>query len=331
MHMLRQEGFRAIRVPVTWYPHMGKITIETKEIDGEYRPTWDQSTWTGTDVDPVWMARVKEVVDYVLAEDMYCILNVHHDTGTSSTHWVVASEESYNANNARFKALWQQIAETFKDYDGRLVFEGYNEMTDSFDSWCFASYGSPARYDAAAAAASYKAVNSFAQDFVDVVRATGGNNAKRNLCVNTYACCNGEGTWNNHLIEPVKEMKLPNDSVEGHLMFQVHYYPTFYSLSAGKSSADALINVLKNNLISKGAPVIVGEWGSGEVNGDTSGAISYNNKRSDWLAFSEYFVSKAKENGIATFHWMGISEGQDRAVPQFTQKDLADAIVKGAK
>lgn len=326
IHMMREAGFRSIRVPVTWYPHMGKIEISIKNVDGNYIPTWDQSTWVGYDVDPVWMARVKEVVDYVIAEDMYCILNVHHDTGTSTTHWVVASEENYAQYNERFKSLWNQIATTFKDYDGRLLFEGYNEMTDDANSWCFSSYGTEQHYDANMAASAYSAVNKYAQDFVDVVRATGGNNAKRNLVVNTYAACSGEGSWNSHLQDPLKEMKLPNDSVADHLIFQVHYYPYFSTLAEGKKSVDSMLAGLKTYLVSKGAPVIIGEWGSGE-----GSKISYASGRTNYLAFAQYFVEQAKSYGMATFYWMGICDGEDRAVPKFTQPDLKDAIVAGAK
>jgi len=327
IHMLKAKGFTSIRVPVTWYPHMGTIKIEMKSINGETRPTWDMTTWEGYDVDKVWMARVKEVVDYIIAEDMYCIINVHHDTGTSTTHWVVANEDNYAQYNERFKSLWTQIATTFKEYDGRLLFEGYNEMTDQDNSWCFASYGSAARYDAQKAAGSYNAVNAYAQDFVNTVRATGGNNANRNLIVNTYAACSGEGTWNNHLLDPLKEMKLPSDSVKDHIIFQVHYYPSVSSLADAKKSVDGLISGLKNNLVNKGAPVIIGEWGSGEA----EGAISYDKKRTDYLGFATYFVEQAKANGMATFYWMGISDGSARSVPKFTQEDLAEAIIKGAK
>lgn len=323
MHMMREGGFRAIRVPVTWYPHM---VADFGFKNGE--PLWSPTlNPLGYKVDEAWMARVKQVVDYVLAEDMYCILNVHHDTGTSNTHWLVASEENYAQNNERFKSLWTQIAETFKDYDGRLLFEGYNEMTDQADSWCFASFGTPEHYDAAVAASAYNAINSYAQDFVDAVRATGGNNATRNLIVNTYAACSGEGDWNSHLLDPLKEMKMPYDSTEGHIGFQVHFYPTFTTLAQGKKTVDTFINTIQTKLASKGAPVIVGEWANGGGDG-----ISYDTRRTDYLSFAEYFVRKAKENGMATFYWMGISDGaEDRSAPRFTQPDLKEAIIRGAK
>lgn len=319
-HMLREAGFRAIRIPVTWYPHMG-----TKFDFSGHPPVWYPSANPiGYTVDKEWMDRVKQVIDYVLAEDMYCILNVHHDTGTSNTHWIVASEENYNENNERFKSLWTQIANTFKDYDGRLLFEGYNEMTDAADSWCFASYNTPSRYDAAIASSAYKAVNAYAQDFVNAVRATGGNNAERNLIVNTYAAASGEGDWNDHLKDPLKEMEVPADKVKDHIILQVHYYPSFSSLSEAKSNVDSFIDGLNKYLVVKGAPVIIGEWGSGSGSG-----ISYDKNRSSYLSFAQYFVGKAKANGMATFYWMGISDGKDRAVPKFTQSDLKDAIISG--
>lgn len=321
--MFRDAGFRSIRVPVTWYPHMG-TKFNTEVVNGQ--PMWKPSlNPIGDTVDPLWMAEVKRVVDAVLAADMYCIINVHHDTGTANTHWVVADSESYAKNSERFKGLWKQIAETFKDYDGRLLFEAYNEMTDAADSWCFASFGTQARYDAAMAADAYATVNAYAQDFVDVVRATGGNNASRNLVVNTYAACSGEGNWNNHLLDPLKEMKLPTDSAKEHLIFQVHYYPTFSSYDEGKKSVDSLIGGLKSTLVPKGAPVIIGEWGVGEGSG-----VNYDKNRPSYLGFAQYLVEQARKNDMATFYWMGISDGADRSVPKFTQQDLAEAIVNGA-
>lgn len=323
--MLRKKGFKAVRIPVTWWPHM-----ITDFGFGSHPPIWYPSEYPlGYDVDPKWMARIKEVVDYVMEADMYCIVNVHHDTGTANTHWVVADMGSYAVNCERFKGLWTQIAETFKDYDGRLLFEGYNEMTDAADSWCFASFGAPGNYNAEMARSAYDAVNAYAQDFVDAVRATGGNNATRNLIVNTYAAASGGGDWNHHLKEPLTEMKLPEDSAKDHIAFQVHYYPTFSNIAQGKKSVDDLIAGLETNLTCKGAPVIIGEWGSSGSAADKTVCYDYN--RSALLQFATYFIQQTRAHGMATFHWMGITDGQDRAVPKFTQEDLAEAIIKGTE
>lgn len=72
-------------------------------------------------------------------------------------------------------------------------------MLDPYSSWCFASFAAPGNYNESVANSAYKAINDYAQSFVDVVRSTGGNNAERNLVLNTYGSCNGAGTWNAHL------------------------------------------------------------------------------------------------------------------------------------
>lgn len=318
MTMMKEAGFGAIRVPVTWYNHMDK---------------------TGK-VDAKWMKRVHEVVDYVIDNGMYCILNVHHDTGAdgNSKSWLKANETWYNNYKDKYKYLWQQIAEEFKDYDGKLLFESYNEMLDTNNSWCFASFAAPGNYNAAISTSAYNAINSYAQSFVDVVRATGSRNADRNLIVNTYAASNGYGTWSSHLIDPVKSMKLPQDAVANHLIFEVHSYPSISDknsqgvvtnrpLSEIKKEIDGTISVLKANLMAKGAPVIIGEWGTSNVDaGD--GKTDYDSRRDLMMQFVDYYVGKAKESGIAMFYWMGLTDGAYRAEPAFSQPDLAERIVK---
>ena len=300
MKMMKEAGFGAIRVPVTWYPHM--------DAAGK--------------VDAAWMAHVHEVVDYVLNNGMYCILNVHHDTGEGSM-WLHASTSVYNNVKERYEYLWKQIAEEFKDYGEKLLFESYNEMLDEYNSWCFASFASPSKYNATSAADSYEAINRYAQTFVDVVRATGGNNAKRNLIVNTYGACNGGGNWNSHLKDPLKEMKLPTDATagEGHIAFEVHAYPT---LASGKSETDDIVNQLNTYLLPK-APVIMGEWGTSNVDANES---DYMKDPAKYLEFVQYFVEKTKAKNIATFYWMGLSDGAYRSQPAFNQPDIAKTIVK---
>lgn len=314
MKLFKEAGFNAIRVPVTWYPHM-----EAKfQLTGT---VWDMANDDiGTKIQAAWMKRVHEVVDYVISQDMYCILNIHHDTGASSTAWLIASETDYAKQKERYEEVWRQIAEEFKDYDEHLLFEGYNEMLDTYDSWCFASFAAPNNYNSSVATSAYNAINSYAQSFVDAVRATGGNNAQRNLIVSTYSASSGSGTWSSHLQDPLKKLKLPADNVKDHLIFEVHSYIDVKSLSSAKSEVKQTISALKTNL--KGAPVIFGEWGTSTENG-------YANYHSNMLAFARYFVEQAKANNMGTFYWMGLSDGQHRSVPEFNEADLKDAIIKG--
>ncbi len=314
LKMFKNAGFNAVRVPVTWYPHMeAKFNFSS----------WDNSIWypsrddIGTQINDAWMTRVHEVVDYVIDQGMYCILNVHHDTGAANTAWLVADNDVYNKEHARFEEVWRQIAEEFKDYDEHLLFEGYNEMLDIERSWCFASFNTRANYDAKIAADAYNSINNYAQSFVDAVRSTGGNNSKRNLVVCTYGACDGGGSWSNHLIEPLREMKLPSDNTDGHIIFEVHSYPSPKTLREGKTEIDKLINVWNTHLLSKGAPMIVGEW-----------SMKLDN-RQDNCELYKYFVEKTKENNIAVFHWMGLSDGKSRSVPEFNESDLVAAIIKG--
>ena len=306
LKMMREAGFGAIRVPVTWYNHM--------DMDGN--------------VDAAWMARVKEVVDYVVSQGLYCIINVHHDTGADSYdadkkltgyHWIKADEDNFNANKARFEKLWQQIALTFKDYGQELLFEGYNEMLDKNSCWNYpASVGT---YNAGYAVKSLAAINSYAQSFVSTVRQTGGNNAQRNLIVSTYAAAAG-GNWG-HADEVISQMKRPDDTTEGHLIFEVHNYPDIEG--DYQPAVDYFFSNL-SKLQAKGCPVIIGEWGTANV--DKTGATDYDVRREKMFEFCEYFINKAKAGNIGTFYWMGVSDGFSRTLPAFSQPDLAKCLLQ---
>ena len=104
-------GFSTVRVPITWAEHIGE----------------------NNRIDPLWLARVKEVVDIFHSRGIYVIINMHHDGGADG--WIEASEASYTEFGSRFAAVWTQIAETFADYDERLLFESMNEVLDANNNW----------------------------------------------------------------------------------------------------------------------------------------------------------------------------------------------------
>lgn len=292
---LKKNGFNSVRVPVTWFQHM-------KE-DGT--------------VDEAWMNRVQEIVDYVIDNGMYCILNVHHDTGADSddvTHWIKADETNYSKNKEKFESLWTQIATRFKNYDQHLLFEGYNEMLDASNTW-----------NAPKSTNSYKGLNAYAQSFVNAVRATGGNNETRNLIVNTYASACGDDVMGN--------LTLPTDQTEGHLAVEVHTYaPWDWFAQKGKWDASCsqeikdMLTRLNKHFISKGIPCIIGEYGT---NG--SKAVSKKSTASEIQAAADQaadIIRQAKTYGVATFYWMAIFEGEDRNVPEWTLPTVAEAMQK---
>lgn len=293
---LKKNGFNSVRIPVTWFQHM-------KE-DGT--------------VDEAWMNRVQEIVDYVIDNGMYCILNVHHDTGAdpddgSYKHWLKADEANYKENKKKYEALWTQIANRFQSYDQHLVFEGYNEMLDADNTW-----------NAPKNANSYKGLNGYAQSFVDAVRATGGNNETRNLIVNTYAAANGDDVLSN--------LTIPTDKTEGHIAVEVHTYAPWNWFDKGVWDASCsqeiknMFTRLNTHFISKGIPCIIGEYGT---HGNKS--VSKNSSASEIQAAADQatdIIKQAKAYGVATFYWMSIFEGTDRNVPQWTLPTVAEAMVK---
>lgn len=257
---VKEAGFNAVRVPVTWSQHI------------------DDSN--GYKINAEWMARVKETVDYVIDNDMYCILNVHHDVGGES--WLKASDANVTANTEKFTALWTQIANEFADYDNRLMFEGFNEILDENNNWVY-----PGK-------SAGDAVNKLNQMFVDTVRKTGGNNPDRCIIVNTYAAGTGGAQLDDFVI--------PTDTTENALMVEVHYYSpgsycteiskdgnaqSIWTENGGKSLIDGTLLNLYNHFTSKGVPVIIGEFGAANKDNESD--------RAEWAG---YIVENAKKYGI---------------------------------
>ena len=311
IHMFKEAGFNAIRVPVSWYPHMGnfKATI--------YGKHWEKSAWlesTDYKVDAAWMARVKEVVGYVLDEGMYCILNVHHDTGSATTSWLRAEQPVYAAVRDRYCSLWTQIATAFESYGPKLLFESFNEMLAFNEKgegiWNYAGKEAD------------DVINAYNADFVATVRATGGNNAKRNLVLNTYAASPDE--------RAVKDFALPQDSVEGHLLAEVHSYaPYNFAFDTQNpqelfdSNCDrevrSIMDGIGRNLVAKGIPCILGEYGA-----DTG-----KRAEAELAKQAACYVSQGAKYNIACFYWMGLSDGkEDRSAPRWTKPTLKDAILQ---
>ncbi len=208
-HAVRTAGFSTVRIPVTWMNHI--------DIDGN--------------VDPAWLDRVGTVVDEALNEDLYVIVDVHHDTGNDG--WIRASDNNYSENKERVRNMVSQIASYFKDSDEKLILEGFNEMVDEKSRW------------AKIPGYSYRAFNKWNQLFVDTVRETGGGNEDRYLIVNLYSA-----TPNDRNID---YFLLPQDSTQGRLIVGVHIY------AGPEKVKDAFKSV--EELQKYGYPVVVGEFG----------------------------------------------------------------------
>lgn len=261
---VKDAGFSAVRFPVTWHPHIDENGCIRKE----------------------WLDRVEEIANYILDAGLYCIINVHHDSGANA--WLRADSDNYAENCSRFADIWKTVAIRFRDYGEKLMFEGFNEMLDINNSWTTPS-----------AADAYEIHNRYNKLFVDTIRSTGGNNEYRNLSLQTYSAGESQLTLDSFV--------LPDDIHHGHLFAQVHNYdPQGFCWLKSKdkqlrdtwgteedlAEADSLMERLKAFSQRINAPVIIGEYGSQDKNNEDAR-----------IAHAEYFTSRAFEAGVPCFWW----------------------------
>lgn len=289
---VKDAGFNAVRVPVTWQYHFD----ENGKIDKE------------------WLDRVQEVVDYVYSQDMYVILNVHHDGGENG--WVCASMDSYNENGEKFGKIWEQIAERFKDYDQKLMFEAINEILDPNNNWGGGKSGDPV-----------EGLKNYNQKFVDTVRKGGGYNATRNLIIMTYA-----GGY-----DKIKALEIPTDPAKDHMLLEVHDYDpqgfcwknaTWTTMTdewgsdEDKKAIDSSMDRIAADAKEKGLPVIIGEWGSQDKKGNEDARAVH----------AGYFAKAAWDRGIKCFWWdCGDFAIIDRDLCQKKCPKIVDAIIENSK
>ncbi len=257
---VKAQGFNVLRLPVTWEGKFGEAPDYTIRED--------------------WLARVKEVVDYAYANDMFVILNAHHE------EWNNPTADNEAAADEILRAIWKQIAEYFKDYNEKLIFEGMNEPRLK---------GTPMEWTGGNAEAR-EVINHWNAAFVETVRATGGNNANRHLMVPTYAASTSGQVLNDTVI--------PDDNK---VILSVHaYLPYNFALADAGSAVsewsadnpsdtrdiDVLFADLKDRYIDKGQAVIMGEFGSRNRMNTAA--------RADC---ARYYITKATEAGVPCVWW----------------------------
>ncbi len=208
---MKAAGFDTIRIPVAW------MTNATHLYEGDYT------------IDADYMDRVEEVVRYARKAGMYVIINDHWDGGWYGMFGSESAETRALAMEA-YKGMWQQIAERFRDYSDYLIFESANEeLGGRFDEnsplYCSDSVVTYLTDDE-----RYALTNEINQTFVDVVRATGGNNATRFLLIAGYST-DIDKTCDDRF-------QMPKDTVDSKLMVSVHYYDP-WSYCGASSAASA--------------------------------------------------------------------------------------------
>lgn len=315
---VKAAGFKTVRIPVSWLNYIGSAPYYS--------------------IDYSWMTRVQQVVDYVVDNDMYAIIDLHNDGAHSIPgSWIQTESSDQDAIRTKLSAVWYQIAATFKDYDEHVIFESLNEVgVESANDIIRAN----------------QVINSYNQVFVDTVRVAGGNNDKRWLVVPGWI------TNIDYTADDDYGFTLPMDynlsaqvpSGEKRIMVSAHYYTpwefagreddivTQWGAMAdpGKSifwSNEDYLNAqfykLYDKFTSQGYPVILGEYGSV----DKSAADSMNTDSRAYYAntLSEYAkiygcVPIIWDNGFNGNYGFGLFNRQSASYP-VTQPEIIGAIM----
>lgn len=295
---VKAAGFDTIRIPVTWYKHI--------------------SSADGYAIDKEWLDRVQEVVDYAYDNDMYIILNVHHEKWVNDPD----IDKNYVDMGVELEAVWKQIADRFADYDQHLIFEGMNEpRAEGRD------------YEWVGNADCYKAVNYLNQVFVNTIRNNGkGHNGERALMIPGYAASSNPIVLNSIIIPEY------NGAPAENVIISVHCYsPYNFCLSDAQStfnpesSADtsditSLMGNLDRLFLKNGIPVVIGECGCTNTNNNVEA-------RAAWFA---YFGKITADYGIPAIIWdngaKGSSGGEchnyfDRKTGEMAYPELISAFI----
>ena len=174
-------GFNTVRIPVTW----------GTKID-------DNNNYQ---IDEAWINRVQDIVDYCINQDMYCIINIHHD-GAEQTGWLRIASDDQETLEKKFAGVWKNIANRFKDYDEHLIFESMNEVQGIKMT--------PAEENAV--------IMKLNQIFTNTVRATGSNNSERWLMMP------GKYNYIDSVCNEKNKFSLPEDTVPDRQIVSIHYY-----------------------------------------------------------------------------------------------------------
>lgn len=298
---IAQKGFQCIRIPVTWYQYVGDAP--------EYQ------------IDERWLQRVEQVVDYALANDMYVIINTHHETS-----WIKPNKKYIDATEEVFVLLWEQIATHFKEYGDHLIFEGLNEprVKGSPNEW---TGGTREGRDA---------VNRLNQAFIETVRETGGNNEKRLLLLTTYAAATASMA--------LETTYIPKDAYVG---YSLHAYIPFdftfesangyaiWDSEKNRKHLETFFARIDKYLISKNIPVIITEYGAvvKDMQGEDANGERNNAEVIKWV---NDYLDIAKQYGVPCVWW---DNGQyksgnelfgifNRQALTWYREDVADALVK---
>ncbi len=280
------QGFKSIRIPVTWNQYVGPAPDYT--------------------IDPAWLDRVQQVVDWAIDADLYVMLNMHHDSV-----WIRSMPADHDAVLARFNAIWSQIAPRFRDYPNKLHFESINE---------------PEFHDADDAT-QIALLDELNISFFDIVRGTGGGNATRPLVLPALRTNNSQ-LYLDALKDTIDELNDPN------LIATIHEYgfwPFAVNITgvtkfdgAAKDWTMSGLERAYNTLVSNGIPVIIGEIGLLNFS-----RVDEAVQRGEALQFFEHVLSYLQSSGM-TYQWWDAGAFFNRTTFQWDTPELYNYMMECA-
>lgn len=254
-----ESGFDVLRLPVTWLGF-----------------TDDSNNYT---IDEAYLEKVKQVVDWAIDDNMYVILNVHHDT----VYWLNLKNYGDEAIE-KYERIWEQIADYFKDYDEHLIFESINEERYNED-WD----GNTSGLDL------HTKFNDLQKRFYNIVRNSGSYNDTRYLMLETYAAQAKEAHF--------QKVWCPTTDEDDHIIMSVHHYDG----RIGESYYDLQFGYAKKYFIDKGIPCVLGETGKQRVNMyDVSNPISDETYEAENTALGQWtdaMMTSADNYGVKVILW----------------------------
>ncbi|MBB5219134.1 glycoside hydrolase family 5 protein [Treponema rectale] len=272
---IAEAGFKTIRIPVSWSNH---ITGKNHKID------------------KAWMNRVKQIVDWAIEDELYVIINIHHDNYTSPSgigygDGFYPNMVSWNESMLFIKDVWTQISKTFNnEYDEHLIFELLNEprLREHEHEWWMSDSCNDCKYGA-------QTLNRLNQVALDAIRKSGGNNSLRFVMVSGLAAAP-------HSVLDSNIFKMPQDTESGRLLLSVHMYtPYAFAMQtpgetvlteSHKKEVNATFEQLNEKFISNGIPVVIGEYGATNKNNTQ--------ERIKWFT---NFISESKKYGMCCCLW----------------------------
>lgn len=258
---VKAKGFNTVRVPVTWFQHV------------------DASN--GYKIDDAWMARVKETVDYCYNNDMYVILNLHHEEPYVNRSTLGAD---YEELTGYVSSLWKQIATTFADYDQRLVFEIMNEPRAKGTDH---EWWGPTQ-------AETDTINKINADALEVIRGTGDDNNDTRLVMMPGYCASSDTSMMSKIVVPDDEYVAVSVHAYSPYNFtmnaEVKDHSTFTAAYAAELTS--ILDGIRKTFGDKDIPVVLGEFS----------ASNYDNTeaRVEW---AKAYITQTKEMGIPCVLW----------------------------